>query len=219
MEITEEIKVKYVDKPTEISKEWVLNTMEAILNINSNPVWTDTEWAALVAKFSAVTEWPDLPADSEIKRSSLWECMNGAFGLRHRYGDDEHRSQAIHLRDDLNRVLSSLGVEVKSRKVGPAAQVREGLGERDLKGSYASFAAARRAELKADTTFSPMRLKVGVKPNSRQPAADWEADASPTVRAEAIQKRIDELWAAEKARLGVGEAKFHQPLQFFIGQV
>lgn len=184
--------------------------------------WTDAEWAALPAAFSAVTEWPDLPAASEFKRVSLWERLRVGFGLRHRYAeaDDgaaaEHRSPAIHLRDDLNRVLSAwTGTELKSRKAGAAEQVREGLGERDLKADYATFSAALRKELTSDASFSPTKLKAGATPKSRQPAADWEAGASPTARAAAIQKRIDELWAAEKAKLGVGEAKFHQPLQFF----
>ena len=222
IEITKELEVEYADKPEEITKEFmefIFNKVATLLNIHENPTWTEVEWAALVAKFSAITEWTDLPAESEIKSSSLWECMNVAFKLRHRYGDGEHRSPAIHLRNDLNQVLSRSGMQLKSRKVGAPEQVREGLDGRDLKAEHEAFAAAHRAELSADASFSPTKLKEGVRPKNRQPAADWEEGASPTTRAIAIQARIDELWAAEKARLGVGEAKFHQPVEFFIAQV
>ena len=178
--------------------------------------WSNDEWVALISRFSEAVEWADLPAASNLKVSSLRERLRVAFNLRHRYAKDTNVSAAIHLRDDVNRVLSAWsGTQLVSSKAGAGAQVREGLEPGVvLKSEYAIWAESRRAELYADPTFSPTKLKPGVKVKSRQPAADWEEGASPTARKQAIDVALKDEWAEEKARRGVGEPKFQQPHEF-----
>ena len=135
---------------------------------------------------------------------------------QHCLGEDAaHRSEATHLQLDLNAVLSKWsGTEVKTRKVGAAVQLREGLAEGATL-DHNSFQAQRRAELTADASFSPTKLKAGVKPRSRHAAADWEEGASPSTRKAAIDARLSADWAAFKVAQGISEPKHYQPLEFF----
>ena len=180
--------------------------------------WSDAEWAALVHVFNAEQEWADLPPVSSLKRSSLWDRLRITFSRQHKYAEGEdaaHRSEATHLQLDLNAVLSKWsGTEVKTRKVGAAVQLREGLAEGATL-DYNSFQAQRRAELTADASFSPTKLKAGVKPRSRHAAADWEEGASPSTRKAYIDARLSADWAAFKVAQGISEPKHYQPLEFF----
>lgn len=112
----------------------------------------------------------------------------------------EGYSPSVHLQLDLNTVFSSWsGTALKASK--DTLRSAEGFSKAD----YDAFYAEMKKELTADASFSPTKLKLGVKPKSRHAAADWEPGFSKQDRADAIAEGIKLLWDDKKAKAGGGE--------------
>jgi hypothetical protein len=204
--------VASVNKSKKLNKMIKAEIAKKVLNILGLTVpclgktWTDNEWHALLPQFESIN-------DTDI---SLWGQISSAFNLRHRYAVDKNRSPALHLYDDLRRILKEcLGMQLIYKNIGDPMQINIS-GAAVKKADEAVFKATHREKLQANADFLPTKLKEGIKPKSRHPAVDWEPGFSKSDRGKAIEAHLNELWKAETVCRGGTERKFYQLMEFSI---
>jgi hypothetical protein len=178
--------------------------------------WSSEEWEKLVPLFHEPKTWPDLPADSSLKSSSLHQRLKVSFGLRNRYGPEgTGYSPSIRLQLNLNTILSTLyRTELRTRSV-KTGTMRKNADGSVFKGNLvemeAEFKKFLRVQLSADLTFSPVKGS----PKTKWAPAKWEEGSSPSDRVSAIERRVGAAWQEEKARLGISDLIDIKPQEFF----